>query len=103
VLLVPQASSEGSKRVSLPLPLSFEDALQTIYDIIGCSDVARKPSLAWKLSTAAQRVKPIDLCSDEDWNGCLEDVAAAEKKKKNQAVPVTIIVADQVCIDTTVL
>jgi hypothetical protein len=94
VLLVPQASSEGTKRVSVTLPLSFEDVLEMIHEIIGCTNVARKPALLYKLSTATQRAKPIDLCSDVDWNGCLEDVTAAEPKKENQPVPILIIVPD---------
>ena len=97
--MIPQASSEGSKRVCLTIPLSFDEVLDVVHKIIGCADVARKPNLAWKLSTSAQKVKPIDLCSDEDWAGCLEDVAAAERKKKNQAVPVMIVVDDQVGAD----
>jgi hypothetical protein len=94
VLLVPQASS---KRVSVTLLLSFEDVLEMIHEIIGCTNVARKPAISYKLSTATQRAKPIDLCSEVDWNGCLEDVMAAEAKKKNQPVPILIIVPDQVC------
>lgn len=96
VLLVPQASSEGSKRVSANLPLSFQDALEIIHDTIGCSSVSRKPALSYKLSTATQKAKPVDLCSDVDWQGCLEDVIAAENKKKGQTVPIVIIVPDQV-------
>jgi hypothetical protein len=94
--LIPQASSEGSKQVCLTIPLSFDKVLDVIHKIIGCADVAHKLNLAWKLSISTQKVKPIDLCSDKDWAGCLEDVAAAERKKKNQAVPVMIVVDDQV-------
>jgi hypothetical protein len=93
---VPQASSEGSKRVALSLPLSFEDVLDTIHKVIGCSNVPHKPNPAYKLSTATAKARPIDLCTDMDCEGCLEDVAAAELKKKKQAIPVIIVVADQV-------
>ena len=48
----------------------------------------------------SQKVKPIDLCSDEDWAGCLEGVTAAEHKK-NQAVPIMIVVNDQVSANAT--
>ena len=101
VLLIPQASSEGSKWVCLTLLLSFAEVLDVIHKIIGCANVAHKPNLAWKLTTSAQKVKPIDLCSDEDWVGCLEDVTAAECKKKNQAVPVMIVVDEQVSANAT--
>jgi hypothetical protein len=94
-------SSEGSKQVCLTLPLSFAEVLDIIHKIIGCANVARKPNLAWKLTTSAQKIKPIYLCSDKDWAGCLEDVTAAERKKKNQAVPIMIVVDDQVSADAT--
>lgn len=76
--------------------MEYDNALEYIYDIIGCSDVARKPNLSYKLGNATQKAKPIDLCSEADWNGCLEDVTAAEKKKKNESVPVMIHVSDVV-------
>jgi hypothetical protein len=88
--------SEGTKRVSVALPLSFRDALETIYEVIGCAAVARKPTISYKLSTATQKAKPIDLCTDMDWNGCLEDVASAEIKRKGQPTPILILIPDQV-------
>jgi hypothetical protein len=103
VLLVPQASSESSKRVSITLPLSFDDALKVIHEIVGCTNVSRKPTIAYKLSCATQKAKPVDLCSEVDWKGCLEDVSAAEIKRKGQSVPIVIIIPDQVCRELHVL
>jgi hypothetical protein len=90
--------SKGTKRVSVALPLSFQDALETIYKVIGCAAVAWKPTISYKLLTTTQKAKPIDLYIDMDWNGCLEDVATAEVKQKGQLVPILIVILDQVCI-----
>jgi hypothetical protein len=68
--------------------------LETIYEVIGCAAVARKPTTLYKLSTTTQKAKPIDLCMDMDWNGCLEDVATAEVKWKGQPVPILIVILD---------
>ncbi|KAH7910155.1 hypothetical protein BJ138DRAFT_1009461, partial [Hygrophoropsis aurantiaca] len=66
-----------------------------IYETLGCLKLARKPELSYKLSTATQKADAINLGSQEDWEGCVSDVAAAEKKKKGDAVPVKIIIPDQ--------
>jgi hypothetical protein len=70
--------------------------LETIYEVIGCAAIARKPTILYKLSTATQKAKPIDLCTDMDWNGCFEDVASAEIKRKGQPAPILILIPDQV-------
>jgi hypothetical protein len=79
------------------MDISFEDALEVIYETIGCVSVAKKPVLSYKLSSAPQKANPIMLGSETDWEGCLEEVAAAQAKKKGVAVPVNIIVTAQVC------
>ncbi|KAJ7230137.1 hypothetical protein GGX14DRAFT_507989 [Mycena pura] len=92
VLMVPQANKDGPKRVLLTHSTSFEDALDTIHGTIGCADVARKPQLLYKLSSAPAKGPGIDLESEDDWGGCLEDVTVAEAKKN---VSITIIVSDR--------
>ncbi|KAJ7229773.1 hypothetical protein GGX14DRAFT_553279 [Mycena pura] len=92
VLMVPQANKDGPKRVLLTHSTSFDDALEIIHTTIGCTDVARKPQLLYKLSSALVKASGIDLETKTDWDGCLEDVTVAEAKK---AVSVAIIVSDQ--------
>jgi hypothetical protein len=76
--------------------VTFEEALEIIYETIGCSDVCRKPNLSYKLVSAPQKAEPITLGSADDWRGCLEDVAQVQAKKKS-TVQVKIIVGEQVC------
>jgi hypothetical protein len=96
VLLVPSASSEGSQRISLTTDISYNDALETIYDIVGCLTITKKPSLSYRLSSSTQKSDPVRLASIDDWEGCLEDVAVAEGKKKGLVVMVKILITDVV-------
>ncbi|KAF8174608.1 hypothetical protein K438DRAFT_1771460 [Mycena galopus ATCC 62051] len=50
VLMVPEAATEGSQRVSLKSSVSFEDAIELMHETIGCVSVRRKPTLAYKFS-----------------------------------------------------
>ncbi|GBE80258.1 hypothetical protein SCP_0214740 [Sparassis crispa] len=95
VLLVSQARSEGSQRLSLTRGTSFEDALEIIHETIGCVDVTRKPSLSYKLWTATVKSDAINLGSEEDWAKCIGDIVDAENKKKGVTVPVKIVVPEQ--------
>lgn len=97
VLLVPSASSEGSQRVKIDPDIDYDAAIIMIYQIIGCASVVKKPDLMYRLSTSTQKVDPISLKTEDDWQGCLEDVAAAERKSKNSVVvAVKILITDQV-------
>lgn len=95
-LLIPQASNEGHQRRNLTQATTYAEALQVIYETVGCEDVYRKPHLAYKLSTATLKSDPINLGSEEDWKGCLEDISQAQAKKKGNTVAVKIIIAEQV-------
>ncbi|KAF7328060.1 hypothetical protein MKEN_00387100 [Mycena kentingensis (nom. inval.)] len=79
VLMVPRAASASNKRMTLTHDTSWDDALEALYTTIGC---------------AAAEVAPLDLGSEEDWEGCLAEVTAAELKK-NAVVSVTISVPEQ--------
>jgi hypothetical protein len=96
VLLIPQSTGDGAQRRTLTHAVTFEEALAAIYETIGCTDVRKKPSLLYKLSSAPQKEDAISLRSEADWKGCLEDVAQAQAKKK-ATVQVKIIVGKQVC------
>jgi hypothetical protein len=95
VLLVPQAANEGAQRVSMLQQTAFAEVLQAIHETIGCQTVARKPLLSYRLSSAPQKADSINISTSEDWQGCLEEVNAAERKKKG-SVSIKIIVAEQV-------
>ncbi|KAJ7782938.1 hypothetical protein B0H16DRAFT_1447174 [Mycena metata] len=93
ILMVPRAESQGTQRVQLTHATSFDDALVVIHETIGCIDpVIKKPVLMYKLSSTAAKVSPISLDADGNWEGCLDEVTAAEKKKP---VSVQIIVTEQ--------
>lgn len=82
VLLIPNVSSEGARRKTLSFDTDYDDALSVIYATIGCANVQKKPRLGYKFSSAAQKTQPIDLSSEDDWTGMLEDLRALQKKKK---------------------
>ncbi|KAJ7824727.1 hypothetical protein B0H14DRAFT_2597008 [Mycena olivaceomarginata] len=44
VLMVPEATSEGSQRLAIQATISFEDALELIHETIGCVSVVQKPT-----------------------------------------------------------
>ncbi|KAJ7141515.1 hypothetical protein C8R46DRAFT_1233643 [Mycena filopes] len=94
VLMIPQASNAGTQRENLKHSTSFTDALDVIYETIGCADLAKKPALSYKLSNATVRAPAINLTSDADWDGCLEEVTDAERKKKAK-ISVSILVTEQ--------
>src|SRR5882762_1899286 len=93
VLLIPVAKTNASQRVQMPLDTSYDDALETIYDTIGCASVTRKPELTYRLSSSAAKASHINLMGSDDWDSCKEDVEAAEKKKKEK-VSVNIMVPE---------
>jgi hypothetical protein len=97
VLLIPSATSEGSQRVTLALGTLFDDAVETIHEIIGCATITRKPELSYRLSSSTLKSDAVNLGSAADWDGCLDDVAAAEGKKRGLVVTVKIHVSDVVC------
>lgn len=98
IFQVPQALSDGTQRVSLTSTASFEEALELFHSTIGCCDVARKPDLSYKLSSATVKADAINLRTSEDWVGCIEDVVAAIKKKKGTGpvLSIRIHVVEQV-------
>ena len=96
--MVPSATSEGSQHVALTPETSFTDALETIFEIVGCTTVKQKPQLSYQLSSSTLKSDAVNLGSLDDWDGCLEDVLVAEKKKKGLVVTVKILVSDVVCI-----
>jgi hypothetical protein len=78
----------------------FEDALELIYEALGCVAVARKPTLSYKLSTATLKSLAISLSTEADWEGLIEDVIGAHAKKAKAAratmVSVSILIPEQV-------
>ncbi|KAF8216265.1 hypothetical protein K438DRAFT_2080154 [Mycena galopus ATCC 62051] len=57
VCMIPGMATEGNQCVPLHSSHLFEDALEVIYETIGCVSVARKPMLAYKLSSVKENWK----------------------------------------------
>ncbi|KAJ7438981.1 hypothetical protein FB451DRAFT_1378089 [Mycena latifolia] len=97
LIYIPQGGGgSGTKRKTLTHAVSFDDVLDIIYGIVGCTDVAVKPKLSYKLSNAVAKADAVSLYTEDDWEGCLEDVMAAEKTKKaNTGISVRINVTEQ--------
>ena len=98
ILLIPQSSGAAYKRKTLSANTSYDEAISTIYETIGCGRVKRKPDLSYKLSDTAQKVTPVGLESEDDWVGLCEEVVARQKKKKT-TISVSILISDQVWFD----
>ncbi|KAJ3513784.1 hypothetical protein NLJ89_g2754 [Agrocybe chaxingu] len=94
VLLIPHASNNGLQCKTIPAETGYNEALTIIWDTIGCSDVACKPDLQYKLTSAAQKDNPIGLNSAKDWTGLVEDLLTIQHKKKT-GIQVKILVTDQ--------
>jgi hypothetical protein len=82
VLLIPQASSEGTQHENLTHSTTFEDALTVIHETLGCSSVVLKPALLYKLSNTPQKADAISLNSQADWEGCLDNVSRQSSTKQ---------------------
>jgi hypothetical protein len=96
ILLVPQVKSKGLQRCSITLDATYEDTLEIIHETLGCASVAKKPQLSYKLSSASVKSDALNLCGESDWEGLLEEVAEAQKKKKGAVIPIKIIIPDQI-------
>ena len=66
VLLIPQSTSDGHHFWTLTHAMTFEEVLEIMYDVIGCTDVHQKPNLSYKLVSAPLKADPITLGSAED-------------------------------------
>ncbi|KAJ2924095.1 hypothetical protein H1R20_g13003, partial [Candolleomyces eurysporus] len=95
IFLVPQYSSETSRRLTLAANTTFGEAREEMYKLIGCQDVKVKPDLSYKLATATVKVKSIALNSDEDWVGLLEDINQGGNKQKKSPLPISIFVEEK--------
>ncbi|KAJ7938741.1 hypothetical protein B0H13DRAFT_2301381 [Mycena leptocephala] len=91
IFMIPAAVTDGSQRVPMKPTISFEDALELIHETIGCASVERKPTLAYKFSTAKQNATKISLCTDTDWEGLVTDALAKMKTKKDISVEVFVL------------
>lgn len=94
VLFVPGAAG-SARRVELKSSASYREALEIIYDNIGCADVVKKPEMSYKLSTATAKAVSISLNSERDWKGFQKEVISQQKTKK-RSIPVNILVSDRV-------
>jgi hypothetical protein len=109
--MVLTAASKGTQQISLPLEgLNYEDTIENIHNAVGCSDVKHKPQLSYKLSTATQKSVAISLTKEGDYDGLLEDVAAAETKLNKswrngdrwQYVSINILVPDNISLSISI-
>ncbi|KAJ7330469.1 hypothetical protein DFH08DRAFT_940360 [Mycena albidolilacea] len=72
VLMVPEATSEGSQCLSIKTTILFEDALKLIHETIGCVSVVQKPTLTERLG------------------GLVTDVTAKAKTKKDVSIVISV-------------
>ncbi|KAJ7687485.1 hypothetical protein B0H17DRAFT_1203548 [Mycena rosella] len=62
-----------------------------MHETIGCVGVERKPTLAYKFSTANKTATTINLRTDDDWEGLLTDVLAKMKTKKDISINISVL------------
>ena len=73
--------------------MGFDEALEVIYENIGCADVLRKPELSYKLLTAPAKNSSISLDSTGDWDGFQKEVNNQQRARK-RSIPANILVSD---------
>jgi len=98
ILLIPQSSGAADKQKTLSSTTTYDEAISTIYETIGCERVKQKPDLSYKLSDSAKKVMPVGLEGEDDWVGLCEEVVGCQKKKKTP-ISVSILVSEQVWFD----
>ncbi|KAJ7339898.1 hypothetical protein DFH08DRAFT_963927 [Mycena albidolilacea] len=91
VFMISEAATEGSQHVSLKSTVSFDDAIETMHETIGCVSVERIPTLAYKCSTANKNATSINLRTGDDWDGLINDVLAKTKTKKDISVNIIVL------------
>ncbi|KAF8161921.1 hypothetical protein K438DRAFT_1985443 [Mycena galopus ATCC 62051] len=91
VFMIPEAATNSNQRVGLRSSHSFEDALETMYETIGCVSVARKPTLAYKLSSTVQKTPAINLRTPKDWSGLITDYTTKIQSKKDLTVAIEVL------------
>jgi hypothetical protein len=79
-------------RLRLEFDVTYDDALDAIYDTIGCGNLVRKPLLSYK--AGVQKGSTILLQNSGDWASLLDEVEMAVRKKKNDNM--TIVVEEKV-------
>lgn len=75
----------------------FDEVLQLFQETIGCVVLKRQPVLSYRLSSATAKSDSINLKTESDWEGCLEDVEREQVKETGASVPVNLVVGDSVC------
>ncbi|KAJ7704824.1 hypothetical protein B0H17DRAFT_1175407 [Mycena rosella] len=91
VFMIPETTTEGNQHVSVKSSASFDDAIELMHETIGCVGVKRKPTLAYKSSTANKTTSTINLCTEEDWEGLVTDVLAKMKGKKDISISISVL------------
>jgi hypothetical protein len=89
--MIPEAATEGNQRVSIKSSASFDDAIELMHETIGCVAVERKPTLAYKFSTANKTASTINLRTETDWEGLMTDVLAKMKTKKDISINIFVL------------
>lgn len=97
IFFVPIGTGDGTQQITLTHATTFDEALQLFQETIGCIGLKRQPVLSYRLSTATAKSDWINLKTESDWEGCLEDVEREQVKKKEVSVPVNLVVGDAVC------
>jgi hypothetical protein len=104
LLHIPRAAEIGNQRVEFTHATAFAEALNIIYETIGCADLTRKPDLTYKLTSATAKTASMGLNSATDWKGCLEDVRQVENSKKaGTVIAVNIFITEQVRIIESIM
>ncbi|THV04244.1 hypothetical protein K435DRAFT_851066 [Dendrothele bispora CBS 962.96] len=84
VLIIPSVDGPNERKtLEDGTEVGFETFLDAAYDAIGCDNVPRKPKLSYKLEGAATRAPATRLGSDEDWEGCIDEVVRMQRKKRD--------------------
>ncbi|THU78503.1 hypothetical protein K435DRAFT_876565 [Dendrothele bispora CBS 962.96] len=71
--------------------IDFETVLATIHDSLECTSYKILPSLSYKLESAPAKSSASRLASEDDWQICIDEVLAAQLKKKTN-VKVNVLV-----------
>ncbi|KAJ7200189.1 hypothetical protein GGX14DRAFT_400871 [Mycena pura] len=91
VFMIPEAATEGNQRVSVKSSTFFDDVVELMHETIGCVGVERKPTLAYKFSTAIKSASTINLRTNNDWEGLVADVLAKMKTKKDISINISVL------------
>ncbi|KAL0574774.1 hypothetical protein V5O48_007185 [Marasmius crinis-equi] len=72
-----------NKRLLVPTDCDYEDVLDMIHEVVGCSEIQKKPQLEYKMGGPRTKADPVEFGSQHDWEILVKDSTGSKKVLPN--------------------